>query len=59
MLPIGTALVHASPTGVVGWGVRPAVRTLIGSALRRVSLSGNFAVLLRTPARFLDYYGLC
>ena len=32
---------------------------LIGSALHRVSRSGNFAVLIRTPARFLDYYGLC
>ena len=38
MLPIEPALVHASPSGVVGWGVWPAVRTLpFGSALRWVS----------------------
>jgi len=37
MLPIATALVHASPTGVVGWGVRSVVRILIGSALHWVN----------------------
>jgi len=36
--PIEPALVHASPSGVVGWGVWPAVRTLpYGSALRWVN----------------------
>jgi hypothetical protein len=60
MLPAATALVHASPSGVVGWGVRHGVETLlIGSVLHRVSRSGNFDVLIRTPARFLDYYDLC
>lgn len=50
----------ASPSGVVGWSVcRGVDPLLIGSVLRRVSHSGNFAVLLRTPARFLDYYDLC
>jgi len=46
VLPSATALVHASPSGVVGWGVRHGVETLlIGSVLHRVSPSGNFAVL--------------
>ena len=59
MLPTVTALVHASPSGVFGWGVCHGVDPLlIGSVLHRVSLSGNFAVLIRTPARFLDYYDL-
>ena len=39
MLPIKPALVHASPSGVLGWGVWFAVRILpFGSALRWVSL---------------------
>jgi hypothetical protein len=39
MLPIESALVHASPTGVVGWGVWSTVRTLpFGSALRWVNV---------------------
>lgn len=60
MLPAVPAFVHASPTGVVGWGVRHGVKTLlIGSVLHRVSRSGNFDVLMRTPARFLGYYDLC
>ena len=60
MLPSVSALGFASPSGVVGWSVRHGVDPLlIGSALHRVSLSGNFAVLIRTPARFRDYYGLC
>jgi hypothetical protein len=54
------AIGFASPSGVVGWSVRHGVDPLlIGSALHRVSLSGIFAVLMRTPARFHDYYGLC
>ena len=60
MLPSATALKFTSLWGVVGWLVRCGVDPLlIGSALHRVSRSGNFAVLIRTPARFLDYYGLC
>lgn len=60
MLPSATALKRASPSGVVGWLVRGGVDPLlIGSVLRRVSLSGDFDVLMRTPARFLDYYDLC
>jgi hypothetical protein len=60
MLPSAMALGFTSPSGVVGWSVRHGVDPLlIGSALHRVSLSGVFSVLMRTPARFLDYYGLC
>lgn len=60
MLLSAAALVHASPSGVVGWGVRHGVETLlIGSVLRRVRPSGNFAALIRAPARFSDYYDLC
>jgi hypothetical protein len=60
MLPAATALKLASPSGVIGWLVRHGVDPLlIGSALHRVRPSGNFAVLIRTPARFSDYYGLC
>ena len=48
MLPIEPALVHASPSGVVGWGVWSAVRTLpFGSALRWVRLP---AILLCSSA---------
>jgi hypothetical protein len=48
MLPIEPALVHTSPSGVVGWGVWSAVRTLpFGSALRWVSLP---AILLCSSA---------
>ena len=60
MLPSVTAFGFASPSGVVGWSVRHGVDPLlIGSVLHRVSRSGNFDVLMRTPARFLDYYDLC
>lgn len=60
MPPAATALKLASLWGVIGLLVRNGVDPLlIGSALHRVSRSGNFAVLIRTPARFLDYYGLC
>ena len=60
MLPSATALKLTSHAGVVGWLVRCGVDPLlIGSALHRVRSSGNFAVLIRTPARFLDYCGLC
>jgi uncharacterized membrane protein YraQ (UPF0718 family) len=59
MLPAATALKLASPSGFIGPLVHcGVVPLLIGSALHRVSLSGDFDVL-RTPARFLDYYGLC
>ncbi len=38
MLPSTTAFVHASPSGVVGWGVRRGVETLlIGSVLHRLN----------------------
>ncbi len=38
MLPAVTALVHASPSGVVGWGVRSGVDPLlIGSVLHRLN----------------------
>jgi hypothetical protein len=60
MLPSVTAFGFASPSGVVGWSVRHGVDPLlIGSVLHRVRSSGNFGVLMRTPARFLDYYDLC
>ncbi len=60
MLLTATSLKFASPSGVFGWLVRGGVDPLlIGSILHRVSLSGNFAVRFRTPARFLDYYDLC
>lgn len=60
MLPSVAALGFASPSGVFGWTVRRGVDPLlIGSVLHRVSLSGDFAVLIRTPARFSDYYDLC
>ena len=60
MLPSVTALGFASPSGVIGWSVRRGVDPLlIGSVLYRVESSGNFAVLIRTPARFSDYYDLC
>ncbi len=54
MLPIEPALVHASPSGVFGWGVWHAVRMLpFGSALRWVSppatLLCNFALRLVSP----------
>jgi hypothetical protein len=53
------ALKLASPSGFIGSLVRGGVvPLLIGSALHRVSLSGDFDVL-RTPARCPDYYGLC
>jgi len=60
MLPSATAPKLASPSGVIGWLVRGGVDPLlIGSVLHRVRPSGNFAVRIRTPARFLDYYDLC
>lgn len=60
MLPSAMALGFASPSGVVGWSVRHGVDSLlIGSALHWVESSGIFAVLIRTPARFPGYYGLC
>ena len=60
MLPAAPALKPASPSGVIGWLVRGGVDPLlVGSALRRVESSGNFAVLFRTPARSPGYYGLC
>ena len=54
MLPIEPALVHASPSGVFGWGVWSAVRTLpFGSALRWVRLPAillcSFALRLVSP----------
>ncbi|GAA5479033.1 hypothetical protein Hhel01_02535 [Haloferula helveola] len=49
MLPAAAALVHASPSGVVGWGVRHGVETLlIGSVLHR----------LRPPAALLRFITL-
>lgn len=60
MLPSVAVLKLASPSGVIGWLVRHGVDPLlIGSALHRVRPSGNFTVLMRTPARFSDYYDLC
>jgi hypothetical protein len=60
MLPSVTAFGFASPSGVVGCSVRHGVDPLlIGLVLHRVRSSGNFDVLMRTPARFLDYYDLC
>ena len=60
MLPSVMAFGFASPSGVVGWSVRRGVDPLlIGLVLHQVSLSGDFTVLIRTPARFSDYYDLC
>jgi len=60
MLPSATALKFTSLSGVIGWLVRRGVDPLlIGSVLHRVRPSGNFAVLIRTPARISDYYDLC
>ena len=61
MLPIVTAFGSISPSGVIdGLTVRHAVGTpamqfspSLGEA------SGNFDVLMRTPGRFSNYYGLC
>jgi hypothetical protein len=54
MLPIEPALVHASPSGIVGWGVWFALRILpFGSALRWVRLPAtllcSFALRLVSP----------
>jgi hypothetical protein len=60
MLPIEPALVHASPSGVFGWGVWPAVRTLpFGSALRWVNAAwgdkvGTGRVVAYTECRFTE-----
>ena len=66
MLPIEPALVHTSPSGVVGWGVWRAVRMLpFGSALRWMrppaTLLCNFALRLVSPTTMAsaDFSSAC